>query len=69
MKTFTKEQFKDLWYDDALVVTYDDIANCAVAWGVSSSPRTSGINTIRYLVLKAANIEEAEEYNPKGLLS
>jgi hypothetical protein len=66
MSKLTKEQFKSLWEssDDGGGITFDDIAECAIAWGISSSPRTSNILHIRYEVLLAANAIDAEEYNP-----
>ena len=63
---YTKEEFKRLWETDEYVPapTYDDIADCAKAWGISSCPRTRPINEITYKVLKAAGVSEAEDYNP-----
>lgn len=63
---YTKEDFKQLWEanDNGSGITFDDIADCAKAWGISSSPRTRPIDEIRYQVLKAAQTNDAEEYNP-----
>lgn len=63
---YTKEEFKRLWEanDNGSGITFDDIADCAKAWGISSSPRTRPIDEIRYQVLKAAQTNDAEEYNP-----
>lgn len=63
---FTKEEFKRLWEatDNGSGITFDDIADCAKAWGISSSPRTRPIDEIRYKVLIAAQVNDAEEYNP-----
>ncbi len=63
---YTKEDFKRLWEanDCGSGITYDDIADCAVAWGISSHPRTRPIREITYQVLKAAQTNDAEEYNP-----
>ena len=63
---YTKEEFKRLWETDEYVPapTYDDIADCAIAWGISSHPRTRPIDEITYKVLKAAQVNDAEEYNP-----
>lgn len=62
----TKEEFKKLWEanENGSGITFDDIADCAVAWGISPRPRTRPIDHIRYMVLKAANVCDAEEYNP-----
>lgn len=62
----TKEEFKKLWEANSCGsgITYDDIAECAIAWGISSHPRTRPIDEITYRVLKAAQTNDAEEYNP-----
>lgn len=63
---YTKEDFKRLWEANSAGsgITYDDIADCAVAWGISYNPRLGPINEIKYRVLKAAQTNDAEEYNP-----
>lgn len=63
---YTKEDFKRLWEANSCGsgITYDDIAECAKAWGISSHPRTHPIDEITYKVLKAAQTNDAEEYNP-----
>ena len=63
---YTKEEFKQLWEANSAGsgITHDDIADCAVAWGISSHPRTRPIDEITYKVLKAAQVNDAEEYNP-----
>ena len=63
---YTKEKFKELWEanENGSGITFNDIADCAVAWGISSRPKTRPVNLIRYMVLKAANVCDAEEYNP-----
>lgn len=63
---YTKEDFKRLWEANSCGsgITYDDIAECAKAWGISSHPRTRPIDEITYRVLKAAQTNDAEEYNP-----
>ena len=66
--TMTKEQFKKRWKsdDNGGGITFDDIADCAVAWGVAAKPRVMPIDTIRYRVLKAANTDDADEYQPNA---
>lgn len=63
----TKEEFKTIWESDETGggLTYDDVADCAKAWGISSRPRTSHMSTILYRVLKEANTNDAEEFYPK----
>lgn len=63
----TKAEFKQCWdagpeADDG--ITFDDIIECAVEWGITSHPRTWPIYQLRYEVLKAAGVEDAEEYRP-----
>lgn len=63
---YTKKDFKRLWEanEHGSGITYDDIAECAQAWGISSHPRTRPIDEITYKVLKSAQVNDAEEYNP-----
>jgi len=63
---YTKEKFKELWEANSCGsgITSDDIADCAVAWGISYNPRLGPIKEITYKVLKAAQVNDAEEYNP-----
>lgn len=58
----TKELFKKLWEKSDCMITFDDIAKCAVEWGIASRPKTCRIDRIRYLVLKAAEVSDAEDY-------
>jgi hypothetical protein len=62
----TKEQFKTRWEsnDSGGGITFNEIAECAKAWGLYSTPRTSQINKVLYAVLKAANTKDVEEYKP-----
>lgn len=66
----TKEEFKTRWESDDTGggINYDDIADCAVAWGISRTPKTCRIDVIRYQVLKAAGTVDAEEYKPEEQL-
>ena len=63
---FTREKFKELWEANSAGsgITFDDIAECAIAWGISSHPRIRPIDEITYKVLKAAQVNDAEEFNP-----
>ena len=63
---YSKEKFKELWEANewGYSIKYDDIADCAVAWGISEHPRIRPIDDIAYRVLKAAGVNDAEEYNP-----
>lgn len=61
-----KHEFKARWESDDQGggINFDDIAECAVAWGVAAKPRTMPIDQVRYMVLKAAGTNDAEEFNP-----
>ena len=65
----TKDEFKQRWEsnDNGGGITFDDIADCAVAWGLFRTPRTSRIDVVRYRVLKTANTVDAEEYAPEEI--
>lgn len=63
----TKEEFKTRWEssNDGGGITFDDIAKCAVKWGINSRPKTSPIDKVMYAVLKAAGTNDCEEYKPE----
>lgn len=65
MKAMTKEEFKARWESNDVGggISFDDVADCAVAWGLFRTPRTSQINRVLYRVLKAADVVDAESYN------
>lgn len=67
MATYTKEEFKELWEanDQGSGLTFNDVADCAKAWGIASTPRIMQINLIQYRVLKAANVIDYEDYKPQ----
>lgn len=62
----TKEEFKTRWESDASGggITFNDIADCAEAWGIISRPRSVPLYEVRYAVLKAANTNDAEAFKP-----
>lgn len=62
----TKKQFKKRWEsnDDGGGISFDDIAACAVAWGLYARPKTCSIDAVRYAVLKAAGTKDCEDYKP-----
>ena len=62
----TKEEFKQRWEssENGGGITINDIAKCAVKWGISSAPRTRRISDVLYEVLKAAKTIDCEDYNP-----
>ena len=65
--SMTIEEFKARWEsnDDGGGITFDDIAECAIAWGIASQPRILQIDSVRYRVLKAAGTNDADEYIPE----
>ena len=66
MTAMCKEEFKARWEwdDNGDGISFDDIADCAVAWGISARPKTSRIDVIRYRVLTATKVADAEDYKP-----
>jgi len=52
----TREEFRIRWDSNAQGggITYDEIAECAIAWGINSYPRTAPIELIKKLVVKAS---------------
>ena len=67
MTAMTKKEFKTRWEsnDAGGGINYEDIADCAVAWGISRTPKTRRIDVIRYQVLEAAGVVDADEYKPE----
>lgn len=63
-----KNEFKNRWESNANGggITFDDIGNCAVKWGICSTPHIMNIDHVRYMVLKAAGTNDAEDFNPGG---
>jgi hypothetical protein len=63
-EVMTPEEFKARWEsdDNGGGITFDDIAGCAKAWGLYSTPRIARINAVRYAVLKKAGTVDAAEY-------
>lgn len=58
----TKEQFKQRWEsdDDGGGITWDEIADVAVEWGVCSFPQTRPMSRVLDLVLAAAGCDSQE---------
>lgn len=59
-----KAEFKQCWESDPVGggITFDDIASCAKDWGLFSRPRAHDMQEVLYAVLKAARVEDAENY-------
>jgi len=62
----TKEEFKQRWESNANGggITFNDIADCSISWGLYKSPKASPINQVTYAVLRAAGTSDAEDYKP-----
>ena len=60
----SKEQFKQICESGSGEITNDMIAECAIDWGIYDTPRTKSMDLVVYKVLAAANVSEAEDYNP-----
>jgi hypothetical protein len=56
MKTFTKEEFKQLWdsNEQGGGITYEDIVECAGSWGLFLRPKTASLYEVKKRVLEAA---------------
>lgn len=63
----TKEEFKEMWDNTDYNPTFDELADFAMDWGLIQSPRCCDIFKIRYLVLKATGVSDAESYNPENI--
>ena len=59
----TKEEFRTRWNsnDNGGGITFDDIADCAIAWGISARPKTRPMEEIRDKVLAAAGCEMPDD--------
>jgi hypothetical protein len=60
-----KQEFKARWEsnENGGGITFGDIAECAIEWGISSRPRTMQMDKVQYKVLKSADVIDAESYN------
>lgn len=63
----TKAEFKRRWEldDKGDGLTMDEVAECAKSWGLYQRPRTSPMQDVLYSVLKAADVNDADEYKPR----
>lgn len=61
---YTKEEFKKLWEADehGSGITFDDIADCAKAWGLFTMPKCIPTHLVTYNVLCTAGCSDAEEW-------
>lgn len=59
-KAMTKEEFAKRWDSDEEGggITYEEIAECAISWGVSSRPRTTNMRKLAKRVVEASGAED-----------
>lgn len=59
---YTKEEFKFLWEsnEDGGGITWGDIADCAVAWGIAKMPRCISPFRLLKLVCAACGAKKEE---------
>lgn len=60
----TRQEFKTRWESDDQGgnITFEDIHNCAISWGICSRPKTKPMLKIKYLVLKEADVNDLSEH-------
>lgn len=65
-RMMNRAEFKKRWESDDRGggITFDDIAECAKAWGLYTTPKTCYLPRVTYHVLRAADTVDAESYNP-----
>lgn len=64
----TKEEFRRRWDSspDGSGITFDDIANCAIEWGIFSRPRIQRIDVVANAVTSAAMCEDIYPLQTEG---
>lgn len=62
----TKEEFKTRWEssENGGGLTYNDAADCYIAWGLGSSPCSKPMDAVLYAVLQTASVVDADEWKP-----
>jgi hypothetical protein len=62
----TPQEFKRRWEssENGGGITFDDVAECAIAWSICAKPRILPMDSLRYKVLKAAGTDDAENFKP-----
>lgn len=66
-RVMTPAEFKARWEGDSSGggITWLDIADCAVAWGLDAHPKSLLMTAVVYKVLCHADVVDKEEYNPE----
>lgn len=65
----TKEEFKKRWEsdDNGGGITFEEVAECAINWKISSRPRINSMDLLLYRVLKYVGVSDYEDYKPKNI--
>jgi hypothetical protein len=65
-----RAEFKARWEsdEDGGGITFDDIADCYISWGLGASPRAKSLVYVRFAVLEAAGTVDAHHYESKKVL-
>ena len=55
----TKQQFRARWESDENggSITFDEVADCAIAWGLCQSPKARPMHVVMRMVVEAAGVE------------
>jgi hypothetical protein len=63
--SLTKEEFKKRWdsNEDGGGITFEDIADCAIDWGLCLNPKMHTIHGIMDMVLDAAGCDQGCDLN------
>ena len=61
----TKAEFKQKWESDkdGGGITYEEVADCAIQWGLYVNPTMEYMTRVTYAVLCAARVKNAEDWN------
>lgn len=59
----SKAQFRQRWDSnpEGGGITYDDIADCAIAWGITSNPRRQPVDEVARQVVAASGAKDPYE--------
>lgn len=65
-KVMTRQEFKERWESNYRGggITNNDVADCAIAWGINRHPKSCRIQDVVYQVLRFAGTNDAEEFKP-----
>lgn len=61
---YTREDFRKEWEKENSSLTYLDVTECAIVWGMYDRIKDRPACKFMYEVLKEAGVPDAEDYNP-----